>query len=65
MNVQKNSVQKVFPQWGDWDILLGGFFSSVINSSLVNEYLYTGIINTVSKDLLFILHASNRILIFL
>ena len=26
MNVQKNSVQKVFPQWGDWDILLGGFF---------------------------------------
>ena len=65
MNVQKNSVQKVFPQWGDWDILLGGFFSSVTNSSLVNEYLYTGIINTVSKDLLLILHASNRILIFL
>ena len=67
MNVQKNSVQNLFPLWGEWEILLGGFFSLVTNSSLklrINICILELSI-LFSEDLLFILHTSNSILNFL
>ena len=67
MNVQKNSVQNLFPQWGEWEILLGVFFSLATNSSLklrINICILELSI-LFSADLLFILHTSNRILNFL
>ena len=63
MNVQKNSVQNLFPLWGEWEILLGGFFSLVTNSSLklrINICILELSI-LFSEDLLFILHTSNRL----
>ena len=64
MNVQKNSVQNLFPQWGEWEILLEGFFSLVTNSSLKLRINICILELSVlfSEDLLFILHTSNRIL---
>ena len=58
----------VFRPVREREILLGEYvFSMMTNSSLKtkNEYLYTGIINTVfQRCAISILHISNRILIF-
>ena len=54
-------VRGYFPQQGEQEILVG----AKQQPQTKNEYLYTGIINTVfQRFTIFILHASNKILIF-
>ena len=58
--------REYFLQWREWKILLGEkFFLWSQQPQTKSEYLYTGIINTVFQIFtIFILHVSNRILIF-